>query len=168
MSYLSIVIFIVVYLCFGAELGYSESSAWYTHFTYMWQHGSWLHLLLNAFSFAVLFNLVKRFFHPAIIMLVIIFMAWAGSYMVGYDQPVVGASGMVYALMGMYFSLVFVGKLKYTKIENLVLSLFSVGVFLLISIFKQNSAGLLHLVCLALGFGAGIFLLWAKIKLFSK
>ena len=154
----------LVYLCFGTELGYTANAAWYTHFTYMWQHGSWLHLILNSVSMFVLFNLVQRFYRPVVIVAVLVACAWSMSYVVSYDKPVVGASGMVYALMGMYFSLVILGKLKYAKIENMVLSLLSVAVFLAISMIKHNSAGLLHLACLAAGIFCGIGWEWVVCK----
>lgn len=142
----------VVYLFFGLELGYTATSPWWTHVTYMFQHSGWLHLLLNAVAFYSLFGLLQRFFRPWLIVSVMFASAFGWSFVCVYPLPVVGSSGLVYAMLGMYFMLVSVGKIRYRNRFDLHLAIVSVATFLLISFLKHNSAGLLHLLCLISGY----------------
>ena len=98
--YLLFAAFMLVFLFFGKEIGYSDGSPWWTHFTYIFQHGSWLHLLLNSVALWSLFHVINRFYRPVIIFIVAVAVAVAASFFCIYDKPVVGASGMVYSLLG--------------------------------------------------------------------
>ena len=75
------------------------------------------------------------------------------SFLVVYPKPVVGASGMVYALIGMFAWVVLtnlpriVGKAR----QNNILFLITVAVSLGISLLNKHSAGLIHLFCMTGG-----------------
>lgn len=148
-----IVVFFIVYLAFGMELGFGDGSAWYTHFTYSFQHGSFLHLILNCISWLAVANALERFIRPWVFLLVAYVVAVAVSWVVSYSVPVVGASGMIYAMLGMYMSLIIRGRVCFGSTFNLWLFFISIFTFLTISFLKTNSAGLLHLLCLCGGFG---------------
>ena len=71
---------------------------------------------------------------------------------VGEGLPVVGASGIIYAMLGMYFALIATKRIRFKDVTALIVLITSVSIFLIISLFKENSAGMLHLLCLILGF----------------
>ncbi len=153
MIYILILVFILVHILFGLELGYTAQSAWWTHFTYWMQHGSILHLLLNVVSLFGVMKVLERFIRPVVVLTVAIVIAVFVSWLVNYNSvPVVGASGVVYALLGMYISIIVRGTVRFTSTFNMWLFFFSVFTFLIISFFKTNSAGLLHLFSLCAGF----------------
>lgn len=153
MKYLFIFAFVGVYYFFGLELGYTVTSPWWTHVTYMFQHANVWHLLLNSFSWWVLFKALERFYRPWVIAAGAMLVAVVASWLCVYSVPTVGASGMIYALMGAFLMLVATGKLVYRRRADLILLIVSVVTFLVIGFIKHNSAGLLHLLCLVAGFG---------------
>ena len=153
MKLLFILLFILVYLIFGLEIGYTTTSPWYTHITYMFQHGSWWHLVLNSIAFYSLYLALERIYRPSVIALFAVTSAFVCSWLcMRYTQPVVGASGMIYAMIGMYLYLVSIGIYKYKNRRTLIFSLLVIVASLISSFFHRNSAGLLHLLCLCSGF----------------
>lgn len=152
MIYILILVFVVVRLCFGLELGYTSGSAWWTHFTYWLQHGSFIHLILNAISLLGVLHVLERFIRPAVVLALGVGVAIGTSWLASYSVPVVGASGVVYALLGMYMSLIIRGRARFSSGFNMWLFFVSVFTFLVISFVKTNSAGLLHLLSLCAGF----------------
>jgi membrane associated rhomboid family serine protease len=106
MKYLYILTFIIVYVSFGLELGYTDSSLWYTHFTYMFQHAGIVHLLLNSIAFISLFTALEKQVNKWLLSACIIAISFLASFAAMHDMPTVGASGMVYAMIGMFFGMV--------------------------------------------------------------
>ena len=149
MQYLIVLLFIIVYIFFGNELGYSINSPFYTHFTYMFQHASILHLVLNSLAFISFYRVLSRYVRylfPKIILV-----AFIASFFTIHALPTVGCSGMVYAMLGMYFSLVVMKTIKVNWNDFYIF----VGVILfalLISIVNPTSNFLLHIICLLIGF----------------
>lgn len=152
MKSLFIIIFCVVYASFGLELGYTAVSPWWTHFTYMLQHGGVMHLCINCLSWWLFFTAIERFYRPVVIVAISILVAVVASLIVSYPIVVVGASGMVYTLVGAYLLLVMQRKLVYRNKKALYVFIFSIVTFLIIGFVKHNSAGVLHLLCLVIGF----------------
>lgn len=150
MKYIFILIFILVYSFFGLELGYTNNSGWLSHFTYMFQHSNIIHLLLNSFSFLVVWIALQRFVKQVYILPVFI-IAFAASFLpyASYVEPTVGVSGVVYAMMGMF--------VLYLKNKGLVIFLLSVLITLIVSYFVPNSNFFLHLYCLVGGVVYGMF-----------
>jgi len=153
MKYLLVVVFVIVYVSFGLELGFTSAGPAWKHFTYLFQHGSIMHLVLNCISWLALFGALERFYRPRTIMLVSVAVAVAVSFVVNYTVPVVGASGMIYCMIGMYMCLIVRKRVRFAYKINLIMFFVSVFTFLAISFFKANSAGMLHLLCLVGGFG---------------
>lgn len=190
MKHLLILSFIAVFLLFGHQLGYTATSPWWTHLTYNFQHANLWHLLLNSVSFYYLFRALERaipfrtvrqkFATCALLPLAI---ATAASFFTPYPQyllnllhhlptlpllggaggghPVVGASGMIYAMIGMYFYILFkAGKFKNphkASSWHAKSPLWGVGglaIFLIIGFFKPNTAAMLHLLSFITGFAA--------------
>lgn len=155
MKPLILLIFILVYAFCSAELGYSASSPWWTHLTYSFQHGSWLHLAINALGFVGLYGTLVQFIKPVRLLLIAYVVAVAASFVCVYRLPVVGASAVVYTMLGMYLSLLLFRRIHYRRRGDLWIFLLSVVSFLIISFVKQNTAGMLHLVCLLSGVSIG-------------
>lgn len=146
MQYLIVIIFIATYLLSDLSVGYYELSPLYTHFTYMFQHAGWMHLILNSLAFIGLYRALSK--ELKFVLLRIILIAFVGSFMSVYLVPTVGASGMIYAMLGMCLGLQFTGR---WKLKNLKFVLFSIAFMLLISFFKHTSNFGLHVWCLVFG-----------------
>ena len=147
MQYLVVIIFIIVYLTSDLSLGYYYLSPFYTHFTYMFQHVGWMHLIFNSLAFIGLYRALSqvKWLLPKII-----FFSFIASYTSVYLVPTVGASSMVYVMIGMLFGLI---KTRRIKIKNLYVFMFSVGLMLTVSFFKHSSNSWLHVWCLVFGIG---------------
>ena len=148
MSYLFIAILIAVYFIFDTSLGYSLTSPVYTHFTYVFQHAGLLHLVANSISFLSFYNLLHRvcnaFYYPYLI-------AVLSSFFSEYDKVTVGASGMIYAMIGMTIGYAFKGeKLKITSKKKFALMILLILVSLLIGFFN-GSNNVVHIISLILG-----------------
>ncbi len=156
MKYLFPVIFLLVFLIFGLELGYTATSPWWTRVTYIFQHANLMHLLVNSVSFFFLFRALESMLRPRRITSTALTAAVAAAFLCVYDKPVVGASGMVYAMVGIYVALVvqyWNGKFRHPKTRyQVTVFLIAVTIALVVSFFKENTAGLLHLVSMVLGF----------------
>ncbi len=165
MKHLIIFIFILVFILFGHELGYDDILPVWKHVTYNFQHADFWHLTLNSISFFYMFRVLERHIRPVNVFLISLIIAFFMSFFCIYDQVVVGASGMIYAQIGMYFALVARRKIRYKDKTPLYIFLGSVAVFLALSFIKGNSAGLLHLLCLISGFVSQYLL---SLKLLQK
>jgi membrane associated rhomboid family serine protease len=108
------VVFVGTYLFFGTELGYTRESAWWTHFTYMFQHAGWIHLIVNGISFFGVWRTLSRFV-PAWRLATAFPIAAAGSFFCAHDLPTVGASGVVYALLGCFVALLAQRRIRFTE-----------------------------------------------------
>lgn len=146
MQYLIVAIFIATYLLSDLSIGFYYLSPFYTHFTYMFQHVGWMHLILNSLAFIGLYRALSK--QLKFVLPRIIWIAFICSFMSVYLVPTVGASGMIYAMLGMCLGLQFTGQ---WKLQNLKLVLFSIVAMLMISFFKHTSNFGLHVWCLVFG-----------------
>jgi membrane associated rhomboid family serine protease len=165
MKYILVAVFIAVYLLFGLELGYCRTSPLYTHFTYMFQHATILHLILNAISFWSSYWLLEKFINKYWLFPIAAAIAFAASFFAMKDLPTVGASATVYAMSGMLVGMTVNGRLKIANKKNFILLVVGVVLSLTISLIKANSNFSLHLDSLLLGFiFAAVCLSRAKAK----
>ena len=152
-----IITFFVVFVTFGNDIGYTSTLPIWKHFTYVFQHGSVLHLIINSFSFYMLFGMLQRFIRPSVIIAIGYTSAVVMSFFASYGVPVVGASGMIYAMLGIYLYLIKVKRIAFKNKTSLYVMLASITAFLIISLIKPNQAGMLHLLCLLNGFQVSYF-----------
>lgn len=154
MKYLFILIFIAVYGLFSIDLGYAAGSPLYTHFTYMFQHAGIFHLVLNSVAFFSVFNSLQRFLNTWFIMASIFISALGASFFAVYDKPTVGASSMIYTMIGMYIGVTLFRKdIKIADIRKYLLFIVTILLGLVISYFKNDSNFFLHVYTCVAGLG---------------
>ena len=147
-KYILSLIFIVVYLLFGNEIGFATNSPIWTHFTYSLQHASITHLVINTLVFINVFRTMEYFASWKELLPTIYVCAVAASFMAVKDVPTVGASGMIYALLGMMSVIVAFNK---STLKQKLTFFCSIGIMLLISYFNSNSNFLVHILAFCAG-----------------
>lgn len=148
LKYLVVIVFFAVYAMWGRELGFSESSPGWTHLTYMFQHASVLHLILNSFVFISTFRVMERFIRPGKLFLIVFVIAFLASFAALEGRVTVGSSGMIYALLGMETVIVIFNN---ATAKQKRLFFFSIALMLTASFLSAGSAFVVHIVCFALG-----------------
>lgn len=145
MKYLFALSFIIVFAFFGTELGYTSTSAWHTHITYMFQHANIFHLVVNTLSFLFIWIELQKYMKQWLILPVFL-IAFAVSFLPNamLILPTVGISGAIYAMVGMFLI-----QLKLSK--GLVIYISSVTIALVASYFMHNTNFYIHLYCLFVG-----------------
>lgn len=154
MKYLFILSFILVYAFFGLNLGYTNTSDWYTHSTYMFQHASFLHLAINCLSFLVSWIILSRIFKRWFILPALL-IGFAVSFipLCEYSLPTVGISGVVYAMVGMM--------IPYHRFKKAYLFYLSIAISLIVSYFLKNTNFWLHLFCFISGVLFSLYKIYA-------
>lgn len=153
MKYIYVLIFMIIYIFFGLELGYTHQSPLYTHFTYMFQHSGMAHLLINSFAFIGMFRTMGKFVNKWTLSVSIITVSFVASFIAIYNIPTVGASAMIYTMIGMFFGMTTYSKnIKIADTKKYLLFLSVILISLTISFFKHNSNFVLHLSSMILGF----------------
>ena len=110
---------------------------------------SWLHLFLNAFVFISFYRVICT--KTKYLLLQLILIAFSASFFAQYSLPTVGASGMIYAMIGMYLFLLYSKNIRIPK-KDVWLFLFSIAFMFTLSVFNTNSNYALHASCLCIGF----------------
>ena len=152
MKYLFVLIFILVFFLFGLELGYTDTSPLYTHLAYMFQHAGIIHLIINSLAFISIFRQVERCVNKYLLSGLIILCAFASSFLAMYQIPTIGASSMVYVMLGIYLGLItFPDKIKIADTRKFLLFIICIVVVLSVSYFKHNSNFLVHIYSLLIG-----------------
>lgn len=140
-KYILSLIFILVYILFGNEIGFATTSPWWTHLTYSFQHASILHLLVNTVVFINTFRVMEGLVSWKPLLLTIYICAVVASFLAVHDIPTVGASGMIYAMFGMMSVIVAFN----SSTQKQKLTFFcSIGIMLLVSFFNSNSNFMVH------------------------
>ncbi|MDR1525156.1 MAG: rhomboid family intramembrane serine protease [Tannerella sp.] len=156
MKYLFVLLFIIVFCLFDKNLGYTNASPWWTHFTYLFQHAGIVHLLINSLSFIGMFRLLEKFINRWVLSVSVITVGFVASFLSMYNAPTVGASAMVYAMVGIFFSMVnLCGDIKILDKKKFAVFIVGIAACLFISASKGNSNFFLHVFSLILGLIAG-------------
>jgi len=156
--------FLAVFILFDNSLGFTATSAWWTHLTYNFQHANIWHLLVNSVAFWCVFKSLERHIPPYKIITISLAVAIIASFIPPfYETPTVGASGMIYAMIGILVSITLPPYIfLFTKVPTspnkspmvfrLLFWLSCIALMLTVGFFLPNSAGLLHLYCFVGGF----------------
>jgi membrane associated rhomboid family serine protease len=159
MKYIFVAVFILVYILFDERLGYTNDSPLWTHFTYQFQHSGVIHLLLNSFAFIGMFRLLEKFVSRTALSLSVIVVGFTASFLSMYDIPTLGASSMVYAMIGIFFAMAnLCNDIRIIDKKKFSLFILSLIVCLTISALKSNSNFFLHVFSLLLGLIAGVII----------
>ena len=157
MQYLIVMLFIIVYSLFDLSLGYTTTSPFYTHWTFMFQHASIIHLVMNSLAFIGMFRVMKSFINKYRLFLLIVLISFAASFLSECSLPTVGCSSMVYALIGLFFGGLFCGIIRLKEKKQFYIFCFSVLSMMTFSFFNPSSNFLVHFFSLLFGFVVGIF-----------
>ena len=153
MKYIYIILFVAIFILFGTEIGYTIDSPLYTHLSYMFQHSSIAHLVINSLSFIALFRMLERHFNKWILSVLIITSSFIASFTSGYDIPTVGASAMIYTMIGLFLGFTSTGyKMKIADTKKYLLFITVIILSLIISFFNSHSNSTLHIYSIMIGF----------------
>jgi len=155
MKYVFVLVFILVYVFFGSELGYTNTSPFYTHITYLFQHAGLIHLMVNSLAFVGIFRATERLISKWILILASLTGGFLLSFLAADDLPTVGASGMIYMMTGLYVGITaFSNGIKILNLRKYVIFLTTVVIALTVSSLSKTSNHILH----SLSFLTGIFI----------
>lgn len=84
--------------------GYNLTSEFWTRFTYMFSHEKLFHLALNLLAIDMLLVTLKRITGINMLLSVALFGAFLASFGSEMELPTIGASGVMYFLLGYYFA----------------------------------------------------------------
>jgi membrane associated rhomboid family serine protease len=160
MKHLFLFLFIVLWLLSiaipdlrPASLGVSASSPLWTHLSFMFCHASIWHLLFNSIAFFGMFRVVERWVGSLRLSVALVVSSFLLSFFVVYDIPMVGASGCVYYMIGLYISYVIFNRRRLViEWRQFWLFLVCVAIALSVSYFRPQSAFLFHCINLWAGF----------------
>jgi membrane associated rhomboid family serine protease len=154
MKYIFVLIFILVYIFSGIDIGYTISSPFYTHLTYMFAHAGLMHLIINSLAFVGMFHALEKL-HICkrwILALTVMACGFIASFPTQFNVPTLGSSSMSYAMIGAY--LVWIWRCKTIKITDrtkFITFITCICISLIISYCKNNSNFMLHLISLLAG-----------------
>ena len=132
-------------------LAFASGNPAYTAITYWMAHGSMLHLAVNVIGLFGFWGLLQKLMPPHEIAMVAVASSTLGALLVRYDMPLMGASAMLYTLLGLWAQFVFIKRIRFKNSFDMWLAIGSVATFSIIGLLKANIAGALHLVCMAMG-----------------
>jgi membrane associated rhomboid family serine protease len=156
-KYLFLPVFLLFFLFADLSVGYVRDAGMYTRITYMFQHAGVIHLLINAISFISLFRALERRYAPLYLSAIIMVAGFLATFALSYEQPVVGASGMIYAMAGIYATEVWRTFRSASGKRPALTWIACMFICLAVSFFLPRSAFALHLCAFLLGLfiGAG-------------
>lgn len=125
-------------------LGFTDSSPLFTHYSYMFTHLGFGHLLINLIGIFGFSTAVRRYDVSSTAFLAAMLCAVAASMGTGMDLPTVGASGVSYALMGIYTAYNF----KYTWLASVIVI---ISIMLFAGQYNHANTSL-HLLAFIYGF----------------
>ena len=162
MIYVFIIVCVCVYAfmpdctCMGVSVEHMGNA-----FIYQFAHASWLHLLINSLSLALMFNPIHKVYEECFVETSrwsFFVPSYAGSVLAALlcaqDIPTVGASGIVFFLLGELIML----RPTLRQLQGYIY----VALAIVIQLIRGNSNVSLHLVAFVLG------ALWIIIRLLCK
>lgn len=143
-------IMIALYATLGDKLcepfGLSRDSEFYHRFTYMFAHGSWLHLLINIYSLFIIFFIANGNWWQSLYSLAVsVYLPYC---IIPGDKLLIGASTFIYCMTGVLI----MNSKKYLELitVNIFISLFP------LLLPQSNIAAIPHLYCLFCGLLFGV------------
>jgi len=152
LSFITLCLCVFVYTYFGIFpiMGYSTTSPFYTHITFMFIHATIFHLAINLFAFYKLYDAIEKKLGSYALWLPLV-ISFLASFICEYKLPTVGSSGIVFAMAGIFFALYILKRESY--IINAII--FPIG-FILGYCTNVNIE--LHFTCMVIGFLVGLLI----------
>lgn len=158
MKYIILIVLIVIHLIPGLQLGYATGTPLYTHFTYSFQHTDWIHLALNSFAFLSFYGILNRVLPGWLLLAYAYATAVAASFPSTYPIPTVGASGIVYAMIGLYITISLIGrKLRITSRRQFFFFIVCLTLSIISSAWKTDINTKCHIYALLTGMIIGFY-----------
>lgn len=154
-----IVVFLITYF-FRLDGGYVEFFPLWRHFTYPFCHANLFHLVANSIALYFVMKSIKVLYHPLLLLALMYISAVAASFFAYYDKPVVGASGIVYAGLGMLSYFILSKKLVFNTVSQKRKFFLIIAFSLAIGFLIPAMAGLLHFLSFGIGFSIAMFHLY--------
>lgn len=157
MKYIIIIAFVFSHLWGGIEMGYCLGSPFFTHFSYSFQHVGWMHLILNSISFVSLYNILRKALPVYAFLTCAYLIAVLASFFSEYSIPTVGASGVIYAMIGLFISISIRGKrLRIVNAKMFFVYMMCVAISISLSTLKGNANNMCHIISLSSGLVIGL------------
>lgn len=157
MKYAIIIAFLISHIWGGIEMGYYSGSPFFTHFSYPFQHVGWIHLILNSISFVSLYDILRKALPVYVFLTCAYLIAVSASFFSEYNIPTVGASGVIYAMIGLFISISIRGKrLRIVNTKMFFVYMMCVVISILLSALRGNANNFCHVISLSGGFIAGL------------
>ena len=132
------------------KIGYAIGTDIKTHFAFMFCHVGFIHLAMNMFVFYQLYDVLHKklglFLLPSCVII-----SFVSSFLCEYSIPTMGASGIIFSMIGMVFAFYKFEKKAYITNSIMFALSFIIGYFT-----HQNI--LLHFVCMVAGFIIGLII----------
>lgn len=153
MLYLLLIVVWLINLIFNIELGYRELFPLWKHLTYSLAHANVVHLLLNTVALFFVLRSLRPALPSRISITVMYVSAVVASFFVYYDgKLIVGASGMVYAGLGVLHYAILQRKLVFNTRTDKHVFYVSLVLAIVLGFAIPNIAGLLHLASFVVSF----------------
>lgn len=132
--------------------GVSSHSQWWAHFTYPLLHGNIVHLICNIY--ALWFCLNERTYPKQTLLPLLYIIAVVSSFLYTSDQPTIGFSGVIFAMIG----------INLVRVPTRVNIIYMV-IILAAGILIPQIAGVNHLISFAIG--CAVAMLTGHVKRFK-
>ena len=121
------------------HFGYSETSNFYTHFTFMFVHLGSYHLIINLYVFYTLYEVLEKKLGSYALWLPLL-VSFLASFLCEYKIPTIGLSGVIFSMLALFF--VFYR----LKRSNYILNAFILSIGLVVGYYSNVNIKL-HIVC---------------------
>jgi membrane associated rhomboid family serine protease len=156
MKYLLPIIWLIIHLTLdNRQLGYTLHPPLYTHLTYAFAHAGLFHLIINAISYISLYNALKGGRIICLSLIISFISAAAASFFSSYELPTVGASGLIFGMLGCYTAAVSLNRKQWKQFSIILL------ITLILPFFIPRVNALLHLI----SFAFGVLIMWVRLKI---
>ena len=129
----------LINLYYPLHFGYSETSNFYTHFTFMFVHLGSYHLIINLYVFYTLYEVLEKKLGSYALWLPLL-VSFLASFICEYKIHTIGLSGVIFSMLALFF--VFYRLKRSNYIMNALI--LSIG---LVVGYYSNMNIKLHIVC---------------------
>jgi len=149
MQYLLVIVFLI--LLNSDPVGFSIGSGIYTYFVYHFYHVDFIHLILNSLGLISMWRILVKVIPWWKLLFLSYIYATVAAFVTPQLIPTIGASGMIYAMIGLFFASIIRNDMKIINLPQFLMFCSVVIIALVISLIGVRSNGQLHLASMILG-----------------